>query len=304
MTDNKHRNVLITGASGMIGRAVTESLSRQGYTVYPLLRNTQGGPFCYMQSQHKILIDPDVPLFAVINLAGENIAEKRWNPQRKKDIIESRQLTTQLLSEALAGLKHKPEVFLSASAIGYYGSNPTEQVDEYSTAGDDFFAEVATKWEAATKPAIDAGIRTAHLRFGIVLSTKGGVLKNFLLPMNLAVVGATGDGGQKMSWISIVDVIRFITHALEDSRVSGPVNLVAKGTVSSLEFAKILSAASNRIRLPTLPAPIVRLMFGEMADAALLASADIKSSRLKEFDFSMVHDHLSSALTDLLNNRL
>jgi hypothetical protein len=304
MTKTKKRNILITGASGMIGQALTESLTQQGFRVYPLLRNSQSGPFCYLQEQHKIILDPDLPLFGVINLAGENIAAKRWSAQRKVDIVESRQITTQLLSEALAALKHKPEVFLSASAIGYYGSNPSGPVDETSAPGDDFLAEVGTKWEAATEPAVAAGIRTAHLRFGIVLSTKGGVLQNFILPMNLAVVGATGDGRQIMSWISIVDVIRFIAHALDDTRVSGPINLVAPGSVSSLEFAKSLSATSKRFRLPTLPSALVRLMFGEMADAALLASANIKSKRLAELDFSLVHENLSSALTDLLNNRL
>jgi uncharacterized protein (TIGR01777 family) len=304
MTTTKNRNILITGASGMIGQALTKSLSQQGYTVYPLLRDSHDGPFCFLQQQGKIILDPDIPLFAVINLAGENIADKRWSTQRKIDIIESRQRTTELLSTALAAARHKPEVFLSASAIGYYGSNPTGLVDETSPAGDDFLAEVGTKWEAATAPAVAAGIRTAHLRFGIVLSTKGGVLQNFILPMNLAVVGATGDGKQVMSWISIVDVVRFVAHALDDSRACGPINLVAPGTVSSLEFAKALSSTSGRFRLPTLPAPVVRLMFGEMADAALLASADIKSKRLGELEFSLVHENVTSALTDLLNNRL
>ncbi|MFT4863670.1 MAG: hypothetical protein ACI95C_002904 [Pseudohongiellaceae bacterium] len=304
MNQSKNLNILVTGASGMIGSAITVALTNQGYTVYPLLRNSDSGPFRYLQSEGKIILDPTLPLFAVINLAGENIADKRWSPARKKALIDSRQQTTQLLSEALAQAPHKPEVFLSASAIGYYGSNPVGKVDESSPAGEDFFAEIATKWEAATEPAIQAGIRTAHLRFGIVLSTKGGVLKNFLLPLNLAVVGATGNGQQKISWISIVDAVRFLSHGLHDTRVSGPVNLVAKGTVSSLGFAKILSATTSRFRLPTLPAPIVRLMFGEMADAALLASADIKSTRLNEFDFSLVHENLTDALTDLLSNRL
>ncbi len=304
MNQSKNLNVLVTGASGMIGSALTQVLTQQGYTVYPLQRNTDSGPFRYIQSRGEIILDPAIPLFAVINLAGENIADKRWSTARKKAIIDSRQQTTQILSEALARAAHKPQVFLSASAIGYYGSNPEGKVDEASPAGQDFFADIATKWEAATQPAMHAGIRTAHLRFGIVLSTKGGVLANFLLPLNLAVVGATGDGQQKISWISIVDAIRFIIHGLDDTRVSGPVNLVAKGTVSSLEFAKILSSTSNRFRLPTLPAPVVRLMFGEMADAALLASADIKSNRLSEFDFSLVHENLTSALTDLLSNRL
>lgn len=304
MKNSTSRNILIAGASGMIGRAVTELLTQQGYTVYPLLRNQESGSFRYMQDQQKIILDPEVPLFAVINLAGENIADKRWSKRRKQAIIESRQHTTQLLSEALASSEHKPDVFLSASAIGYYGSNPTGVVNESSPPGDDFFAEIATNWEAATQPAVLAGIRTVLLRFGIVLSTKGGVLQNFLLPMNLAVVGAVGDGKQIISWISIVDAIRFLAYALSNPHVSGPVNLVAKQTVSSLEFAKTLSAASNRFRLPTLPAPIVRLMFGEMADAALLASADIESTRLREFGFTLVHENLNSALTDLLPNNL
>lgn len=304
MKNPTNRNILITGASGMIGTAATESLTQQGYTVFPLVRNETSAPFHYLQDQQKIVLDPDIPLFGVINLAGENIADKRWSKKRKKDIIDSRQITTQLLCEALAQAKHKPEVLLSASAIGFYGSNPQGAIDETSPAGDDFFAEIGTKWEAATKPAVEAGIRTAHLRFGIVLSTKGGVLQNFLLPLNLAVVGAVGDGQQKISWISIIDAVRFLVHGLDDPKVTGPVNLVAKNSVTSLEFAKSLSAAANRFRLPTLPAPIVKLMFGEMADAALLASADVHSRRMEEFGFSFVHGNLDSALSDLLNNHL
>jgi uncharacterized protein len=304
MQNSLNRNILITGASGMIGQAVTDSLTLQGYTVYPLLRDRDDGPFRYLQERQEIILDPNIPLFAVINLAGENIADKRWSQKRKKQIIQSRQVTTRVLSEALANAKHKPQVLLSASAIGYYGSNPSGVVDETSPAGQDFFAEIATKWEAATEPAALAGIRTAHLRFGIVLSTKGGVLQNFMLPLNLAVVGAVGNGRQKISWISIVDAVRFIAHGLNDSTVTGPFNLVAKGTVSSLEFAKSLSAASNRFRLPTLPAPIVRLMFGEMADAALLASAEVKSQRLAQSGFTLVHEQLDTALVDLLKNNL
>ncbi len=304
MSAANSRNILITGASGMIGKALTSSLEQQGYTVYPLVRGRALGPFYYLQDQGQVVLDPNTPLFAVINLAGANIAAKRWNEKRKRVIVDSREKTTRHLCDALKLRTQKPAVLISASAIGFYGSNPAGAVDESAAPGNDFMAEVATKWESATNCLAETGIRSAHLRFGIVLSTKGGVLQNFILPLNIAVVGAVGDGKQIISWVSITDALRFISYALENEKVSGPVNLVAPNPVSSLEFAKTLSSVSKRLRLPTLPAPVARLMFGEMADAALLASANIKSSRLDEFGFSITHPSLHSALSDVLQHSL
>lgn len=301
---NTRKNILITGASGMIGTALGKHLSSSGYQVYPLLRNRSDGPFSYDQQTGTMEFDPNIPLFGVINLAGANISDKRWNDARKHEIIHSREAATQLLSQTLAGLEHKPTVFLSASAIGYYGPTDTSFATESSSAGNDFLAEVAKRWEAATAVAEEAGIRTIHMRFGIVLSVTGGVLKNFILPLRLAVVGAVGDGNQKLSWISIKDTLRLIDVGLTDEKFTGPVNFVSNNAVSSREFSHALSKAAKRLRLPSLPATVVRVLFGEMADAALLASSDVRSQRYDELMFELEHQKLQATLEELLNNNL
>ncbi|MFT6093581.1 MAG: hypothetical protein ACJA2Q_001481 [Pseudohongiellaceae bacterium] len=296
------KNILITGASGMIGKALTKSLSASGYRVYPLLRNSRlDGSFYYDEQAGAVHLDPKIPLYAVINLAGANISDTRWNDARKEEIISSRELLTKALSESLAKLSKKPAVYLSGSAIGYYGPTPTSYATEASAAGTDFLAEVAKRWESATSTAISSGIRTIHMRFGIVLSVTGGVLKNFLLPMRLAVVGAIGSGQQKISWMSIHDVVRLIELGLADEKLRGPINFVSNSAATSDEFSQALSSASGRFRLPKIPAPVARLMFGEMADAALLASSDVRSTKHDEMVFELQHPNLEAALKHLLD---
>lgn len=297
---NTKKNILITGAGGMIGKALRKYLSEAGYRTYPLVRNRLDGPFYYDHKEGSVYLDPKVPLHGIINLAGANISDKRWNDNRKQEIISSRELLTEALSEALASLKAKPSVLMSGSAIGYYGPTGSDHATEESPAGSDFLAEVATRWERATLPAREAGIRTVNMRLGIVLSVTGGVLKNFLLPMRLAVVGPIGTGHQKLSWISIHDVLRLVERGLVDEDLHGPVNFVSNHAQSSKDFSIALGKASGRLRLPSLPAPVARLMFGEMADAALLSSADVRSSRFKDATFELQHPELESALKHLL----
>ena len=297
----RQKNILITGATGMIGRALAKSLSASGYRVYPLLRNRLDGPFCYDKQAGVVHLDPEISLYAVINLAGANISDKRWNDARKEEIISSRVLLTKALSESLAKLSEKPAVYLSGSAIGYYGPTPTSYATEASPAGTDFLAEVAKRWENATSTATTSGIRTIHMRFGIVLSVTGGVLKNFLLPLRLAVVGAIVSGQQKISWMSIHDVVRLIELGLADEKLKGPINFVSNSAATSDEFSQALSSASGRFSLPKIPAPVARLMFGEMADAALLASSDVRSTKHNEMVFELQHPELEAALKHLLD---
>jgi uncharacterized protein (TIGR01777 family) len=297
---NTQKNILIAGASGMIGKALSKYLSEAGYRTYPLLRHSLSGPFCYDQKLGVVHLDPAIPLYGVINLAGANISDKRWNGNRKQEIISSRELLTKALSEALTSLKNKPTVLMSGSAIGYYGATGSDYATEESPAGSDFLAEVAIRWEQATLAAREAGIRTIHMRFGIVLSVTGGVLKNFLLPMRLAVVGPIGAGQQKISWISIHDVLRLVELCLVEEDFHGPVNFVSNQAQSSNDFSIALSSASGRLRLPALPALVARLMFGEMADAALLSSSDVRSIKFKELVFELQHSELESALKHLL----
>ena len=253
-----------------------------------------------MQETDEIFLDQSIHLGAVINLAGVNISERRWNPKVKEQIVQSRVRTTEILSNAIANLKEKPDVYLSASAIGYYGNNSSSILSESSPAGKDFLAQLAVDWERATKPAQAAEIRTCLLRFGLVLSPAGGMIKNLLLPFRLACVGPIGSGHQMLSWVSLPDTVGIMNNLLKDKRFSGAINLVSGHPASSLEFAKALSDSIKRPALPKIPAGIVRVMFGEMADAALLVGASVTSERVSELEIELQHANLNQCLSEIM----
>ena len=293
-------NVLLTGASGLIGKAIKAELTSDGNTVYPLIRNKRQGPFFYMQKNDEIFLDNSIQLDAVINLAGVNISDRRWSRSVKDQIIQSRVQTTSILSTALANLEKKPDVYLSASAIGYYGTNSSSTLSESSPAGNDFLAQLAVNWEGATKPAQAAGIRTCFLRFGLVLSPTGGMVKNLLLPFRLACVGPIGSGLQMLSWVSLDDTISVMKELLENKEFNGAINIVSGQPVSSQQFAKALSGSIKRPALPRIPARAVRVMFGEVADAALLVGAEVKSERMSELGIKLQHTDIQECLTDIM----
>ena len=300
MSENSRGNILITGASGMIGSALGKHLQTAGFTAYHLERNNAEAPFYYKSASKHITLDSKIPLHAVINLAGANIAEKRWTPARKKLILESRIDLTTALAQALATREQKPQIFLSASAIGFYGITGNAPVDETSPAGSDFLAMVATQWEQATVMAQTAGINTVHLRFGIVLDTSGGVLKQLLLPFKLGLGGPIGSGAQCMSWISLADVLQIIERLVIEPPRTGPINLVSNQPVSNLEFSKQLGHALHRPAVIPLPAVIVKLLFGEMADALLLGSSKVYSKEIQRLGIELQHPSLSTAFTSML----
>ena len=293
-------NVLLAGASGLIGKAIKAELIRAGNTVYPLIRNKRLGPCFYMQENNEIFLDSSIHLDAVINLAGVNISERRWSHAVKDQIIQSRVQTTSTLSTALASLEKKPDVYLSASAIGYYGTNSNSTLCESSPAGNDFLARLAVGWERATEPAKAEGIRTCLLRFGLVLSPGGGLVKNLLLPFRLGCVGPIGSGLQMLSWVSLDDTISVMKELLENREFNGAINIVSGQPVSSQQFAKALSGAIKRPALPRIPARAVRVMFGEVADAALLVGAEVKSERMSELGIKLQHTDIQECLTDIM----
>ncbi|CAN0468218.1 unnamed protein product, partial [Scytosiphon promiscuus] len=246
--------------------------------------------YYYDESAAQVHMDPRIPLAEDINLAGENISAKRWTSAVKREIIESRVRLTEALCEALAAAPEKPAVLLSASAIGFYGDTGAEQVDEDSAAGYDFLARVAGAWEQATAPAVKAGIRTVHLRFGIVLSAEGGVLKEMLPPFRLGLGGAIGNGRQYMSWVSSADVVGIVQRCIENTDFSGPLNLVSNEEVDNAEFTRTLGTVLNRWSLsPFLKAPLVKFLFGEMGEALLLGSSRVKSSRIDNLGYALEH---------------
>ncbi len=291
-------NVLITGAAGLIGGALRKRLESRGHRVFALDRSDAGAAFRYSAQKREVRLDPDIALDAVINLAGANISASRWSDSYQRLIMDSRVELTQALAEAMAASAHKPRVFLSATAIGYYGDTGAKTVDESSPRGADFLADVAGNWEAACEPALAAGIRTVNMRFGVVLSRDGGVLKEMLLPFKLGGGGKLGDGSQYMSWIALSDVISLIELCLRDDNISGPINFVSGQPSTNAEFTRALGKALRRPAFsPFLRAWLIRLLFGEMGETLLLGSNRVVSRRHGKIGFHPEYSDLTEALT-------
>jgi uncharacterized protein len=302
-------NILLTGATGLVGSALTDHLGRQGHNIYPLHRNPTSDNAAtvlahyWFPDENRIHLDDEIKLDAVIHLAGENIADSRWSQKKKDAILNSRVQGTRLLAEAIEALETRPELFISASAIGYYGDTGDNIVDEDSDRGTGFLSDIASQWEAATQAVEDAGIRTIHIRTGIVLSTKGGVLQKMLTPFKMGLGGVVGNGKQYMSWISINDVVNIIDYMINDTRLSGPFNLVAPQPVTNYTFTKSLGRALHRPTISPLPAFVARTMFGEMADALLLSSSRVAATRLNALGYTFIDKELDQTLSRLLDRK-
>jgi uncharacterized protein len=295
-------NVLISGASGLVGTALIPALVSRGDRVIRLVRHPVEAGAPEIEWRPGSRLDPEVleGFDAVIHLAGENIFG-RWTEAKKRAIIESRVGGAQTLSDAIAGCQRAPRVFLSASAIGYYGSRSDESLDKESSSGEGFLAEVAREWEDATASARRAGVRVLNLRFGVVLSKSGGALAKMLTPFRLGLGGRLGSGQQFFSWISIDDTIAAILSALDNERVRGPVNLTAPAPVTNAEFAKILARVLHRPAIFPLPLFIPTLVFGkQMTQETLAASQRVFPAKLAAAGYNFRHPELEGALRDLL----
>ena len=293
-------NVLISGATGLIGSALAQELKDGGHSITRLTRSPKG--------ENDVRWDPDAGTIdgslagteAVVHLAGESIAEGRWTASKKERIMESRKKGTRLLAEAIAGLPTPPRVMVSASAVGYYGDRGNELLREDSGPGSDFLAEVCKAWEAAADPAREAGIRVVHPRFGIVLSPKGGALGTTLPIFKFGGGGRIGSGRQWWSWVALDDVVGAILHALEDDSVEGPVNVGSPNPLTNAEYTKVLGRVLNRPTVFAVPAPAIRIAIGGMADALLLASQRVEPVKLKETVYHFRYPELEGALRHLL----
>jgi hypothetical protein len=260
------------------------------------------------QGDDQIGWDPAEPLApqkvsgfdAVIHLAGESIFG-RWTAAKKAKIRDSRVVGTFNLSSALAQAQDKPQVFVCGSAIGYYGNRGDEVLREQSAPGTGFLAEVCQDWEEATTPAVQADIRTAHIRTGVVLSPKGGALGAMLLPFKMGLGGRTGSGQQWMSWIDVRDMVGAIHHILKNDLIQGPVNMVAPKPVRNEEFAKTLASALSRPAIFPLPAFAVKLVFGEMGEDLLLGSQKVEASKLISTGYPFRYRQLKTSLESLLH---
>jgi len=294
--------IVISGASGLIGTQLVAKLSTSGHEVVRLVRRSpKSGEIQWNPKSGTLDAAALDGVDAVIHLSGAGIGDKRWTSSYRKEILDSRTATTALLAKTIASLLRKPSVFLSGSAIGIYGARNDEQLTEVSTHGTGFLAEVCEQWEAAAKPAVDAGIRTVYLRTGIVLTPKGGALKKLLPLFKLGVGGKFGNGKQWQSWISIDDEIGAIEHLLT-ANVSGAVNLTAPNPVTNAEFTKVLASVLKRPAIVPVPtfAPKI-LLGGELADALLFTGQRVIPAALNASGYMFKHTTLESAFRSLLS---
>ena len=297
------QHILMSGASGVVGSALIPFFSTGGHRVTRLVRRTS------LQDENERFWDPQKGLIdirdddvfdVVIHLSGEHIGQGRWTAQKKKKIIESRNVTTSLIAGRIAGLKKPPRAFLCASAIGYYGHRGDELMTEESECGADFISNVCDEWEQAALPAMDKGVRTVFLRIGVVLSPVGGALQRLLPSFNLGLGGKVGSGEQYISWISMDDLIGSIYHAMDDDTLSGPINIVAPNPVTYLEMSRTLAKVLSRPALFTIPAWLIKLILGEMGKEVLLSSTRVKPEKIVASGYHFRHPDLEGALRHLL----
>jgi uncharacterized protein (TIGR01777 family) len=292
--------ILVSGVSGPIGAALLPPLKTRGYEVTRLVRGTATG-------ENQISWDPGKPIApdavsgfdAVIHLAGESIVG-RWTDEKKLKIRNSRVAGTTALAQALAHAKDKPQVFVCSSAIGIYGDRGSEVLNEESAPGTGFLPDVCREWEAATRAAADAGIRTVQMRTGIVLSPRGGALGKMLTPFKMGVGGKIGSGQQWMSWIDVQDMVGAIHHVLKSDLLQGPVNMVAPKPVTNAEFTKTLASVLSRPAIFPVPAFVVKLAFGEMGETVLLGSQRVEPTQLVMSGYPFRFSNLRASLENIL----
>ncbi|MDP3940444.1 MAG: TIGR01777 family oxidoreductase [Deltaproteobacteria bacterium] len=295
--------VLVSGAHGFIGSALVPFLTAGGHRVIRLVRRPvqSGGDEVHWDPEAGTIDKASLAgVDAAVHLAGESIASGRWTEDLKQRILRSREKGTRLLSETLARLEPRPRVLLSASAIGYYGNRGDEELREESPFGDGFLAGVCREWEAGTATAEEAGIRVAHLRFGVVLNPAGGALRRMLPPFRAGCGGKLGSGTQYMSWVAREDAIGAAHHVLVNRELEGPVNVVAPEPVTNAEFTRTLAKLLRRPAFLGVPAAALRLALGEMADETLLASARVAPARLGRTGYAFREPVLEQALAHML----
>jgi uncharacterized protein len=295
--------ILMTGARGLIGSALTKEFRRRGDTVVPLVRREPRGT-------DEIQWDPNAPFAqpgklegfdAAIHLAGESIMGL-WTPEKKRRIRESRVNGTTHLAQALAGLERPPRVVISASAIGIYGDRGDETLTEESAPGSGFLVEVSREWEAAMKPVADrADVRLAIIRIGLVLTKQGGMLQAALPAFKLGLGSTFGGGRQYFSWVTLDDLVGAVMHILDTESITGPVNIVSPEPVTSKQFTKTLARVLNRPAFLDVPAFAARALLRDMAEEMLLAGAKVLPRKLQESGYQFRHTDLEAALRQILD---
>jgi len=295
--------ILIAGSTGLVGSALRRALSAAGHSVFPLVRPPQ------MATKDQVAWNPETGEMdlgaaagaeAVVNLAGASIAGLRWSEERKQLLRASRIDATRALVDAIGKLEPRPRVLVSASAVGYYGNRGDERLNEDSAVGEGFLSKLTVDWEAEAMRAEEFGIRTVLLRFGVILSGKGGALEQMLGPFRLGVGGRLGSGRQWMAWVALADAVGMIREAIEDGGWRGAYNCVAPEPVTNAEFTKALGRVLHRPTLFPVPPAALRLFFGEMADEMLLASQRVEPKRVGQTGYSYSYPGLEPALREAI----
>tara|TARA_R110000772_G_scaffold46687_2_gene106488 strand:- start:8458 stop:9393 length:936 start_codon:yes stop_codon:yes gene_type:complete len=294
-------NFLITGGTGFIGSALCAHLRQQGH--YIVIKTRQPELITDNMAGVKRLseISSDVSFDVVINLAGEPIADKRWSVSQKQQLVDSRIAVTDEIVTYLSDAKIKPAVFISASAIGYYGTGLTDEVIDESCAGDDSFSSrLCAQWEASAVAAEVLGIRTCVLRIGIVLGRKGGALQKMIPPFSVGLGGRIGTGKQWMPWIHLQDLIGIVDHCIENKRIQGPVNCTAPNPVRNKDFTTTLGKCLNRPSILPMPSFVINLLMGEMGRELLLAGQQVRPVKVEQLGFKFKYEYLETALASVL----
>jgi len=286
---------MITGCSGLVGSALIESLFKNGHSIQCLKRDTTPDSHHFWDTD-SLPQDQNSGFDAVIHLAGENVANGRWTKKKKEEILNSRLDGTRELIDYVSLLARKPKVFLCASAIGYYGNRGNELLDETSSLGVGFLAEVCRQWEKDTQRLTSLGVRIVNLRFGMILSPNGGALNKMVPPFKARLGGVVGSGEQHISWVSIRDVVSIIDFITKNESMSGPVNIVSPIQTTNKELTKTLGKVLNRPTLFKVPASAARLIFGQMADEMLLTSCRVTPQKLIQAGYQYTDQSLEAVL--------
>lgn len=294
--------VLVTGASGLIGRALVPLLRAQGCEVRTLGRgaasDVRWDPMSGQLGTARL-----AGCDAVVHLAGEPLTG-RWTAAKRRAIMDSRRLGTRLLAEALAALSPRPQVFVSASAIGFYGDRGDALLTETDAPGAGFLAEVCQAWEAAAEPARQAGVRVVHPRLGVVASSTGGAFPLMLMPLRAGAGGRLGTGQQYLSWIALPDAVKAIMQCLTTPSLAGPVNVVAPAPCTNAEFTAMAAQLLRRPAFLSAPAFALRAVLGDMADEMLLASTRVASARLQDLGIPFRYPNIRQALAAVLSRSI
>jgi uncharacterized protein (TIGR01777 family) len=295
--------IAVTGSTGLVGKKITAELKAAGHQVVKLVRKVSNAEneFSWNPDTDKIDAKAFEGVDAVIHLAGESIASKRWSSEQKMKIKQSRVKGTKLIASTLAAMDNPPCVLVSASAIGFYGDRGAEMLTEESKTGEGFLASVCREWEDATRDAESKGVRVVHARLGVVLSKEGGALKMMLPPFLMGAGGPLGDGKQYMSWIDLDDAAKAFIYLATEGKASGAVNLVAPNPETNANFTKTLAKVIHRPAFFPVPTIGVKVLFGEMGEELLLSSNRVSANKLVNSGFKFTYPDLESALKHELN---